>query len=129
MLERAAPRRAPEEGQRPAKPSRKPFGKKQQDCQYEVLADYCRYRTMAWIAAAPIVLEGRDLNPRWPAKNLAANQRTSDETEEYFVVFRVNDREYTHSTRSLDEFLRLAKGGRWKLTINGFGQITSIDPG
>jgi ribosomal protein L40E len=105
------------------------FGQKKQDCQYEVLADFCRYRTMAWIAAAPIVLEGSDLSPRWPEKNLAANQRALDQSEEYFVVFRANDRDYRYSTRSLDEYLRLAQGGNWKLTINGFGQITSVDPG
>jgi len=35
MPERAAPRRAPEEGQRPGKPARKPFGKKQQDKPFE----------------------------------------------------------------------------------------------
>ena len=105
------------------------FGKKQQDCKYEVLADYCRYRTTAWIAAAPIVLQGRDLNPRWPNANLASNQRAGDRTEEYTIVFRANDRDYTYTTRNPDEFLRLAKGGKWKLTINGFGQITNINPG
>jgi hypothetical protein len=82
---------------------------------------------MAWIAAAPIVLEGRDLNPRWPAKNLTSNQRAGEQAEEYFIVFRANDREYTYTTRNLDEYLRLAQEGKWKLTINGFGQITGIN--
>lgn len=105
------------------------FGKKQQDCQYEVLADYCRYRTTAWISAPPIVLEGSDLNPRWPAANLGSNQRSGAQTEEYYIVFHANDRQYTYTTRDLDEYLRLAQGGPWKLTINGFGQITGINPG
>lgn len=104
------------------------FGRMKQDCQYQVFADYCRYRTMAWVSGPPIVLEGRDLNPRWPAANLASNQRAAGQAEEYFIVFRANDREYTYTTRSVDEYLRLAQGGPWKLTINGFGQITSIDP-
>ncbi len=105
------------------------YGKKKQDCQYEVLADFCRYRTTAWVAAAPLVLEGSDLNPRWPAANLGSNQRRGSQSEEYYVVFRANDREYKYTTRSLDEYLRLAQGGPWKLTINGFGQITGIEPG
>jgi hypothetical protein len=105
------------------------YGQKKQDCQYEVLADYCRYRTMAWVTAPPIVLEGRDLNPRWPAANLRATERAGGQTEEYFVVFQTADRQYTYTTRSLDEYLRLAQGGQWKLTINGFGQITEIQPG
>lgn len=104
------------------------FGKKVQDCQYEVLEDFCRYRTLAWIAAAPIVLEGSDLNPRWPAASLGANQRANGQSEEYYIVFRANDREYRYTTRSLNEYTRLAQGGPWKLTINGFGQITGIDP-
>ena len=104
------------------------FGKVQQDCQYQVLEDYCRYRAMEWVAAPAIVLEGRDFNPRWPAANLGSNQRAGGQTEEYTIVFRTNDRDYTYSTRSLEEYLKLAQGTRWKLTINGFGQITSIDP-
>ncbi len=102
------------------------YGKKKQDCKYEVLADYCRYRTMAWVGVAPIVLEGRDLNPRWPQANLASNQRANGQSEEYFVVFRANDREYRYTVRNLDEYLRLAQGGQWKLSINGFGQVTGV---
>ncbi len=104
------------------------YGKKQQDCRYEVLADYCRYRTMAWMGAAPIVLEGSDFSPRWPTARLASNQRTSGQSEEYFIVFRANDREYRYTTRSTEEYQRLAQGGPWKLTVNGFGQITNIEP-
>jgi hypothetical protein len=104
------------------------YGKVKQNCQYQVLADYCQYRTMEWIVAPSIILEGRDFNPRWPAVNLGANQRAGGQSEEYYVVFRTNDRDYTYTTRSLEEYIKLAQGARWKLTINGFGQITNIDP-
>lgn len=104
------------------------LGRKKQDCKYEVLADYCRYRTMAWVGAAPLVLEGRDLNPRWPAAQLGSNQRTSGQSEDYYVVFRANDREYRYTTRNLEEYLRLAQGGQWNLSINGFGQVTGVSP-
>ena len=105
------------------------FGKVKQDCQYQVFADYCQYRTMAWVVAPPLILEGRDFEPRWPAANLAENQRAGGQSEEYFIVFRANDREYTYTTRNVDEYLRLAQGGQWNLTINGFGQITGISTG
>lgn len=104
------------------------FGKVQQDCQYQVLADYCQYRTMEWVVGPPIILEGRDFSPRWPAANLGENQRPGGRSEEYFIVFRADGQDYTYTTRSLEEYLKLARGLRWKLTINGFGQITSIDP-
>ncbi len=105
------------------------LGQVKQDCQYQVYADYCQYRTLAWVMAPPLILEGRDFNPRWPAATLAENQRAGGQSEEYFVVFRANDREYSYSTRNMDEYLQLAQGGPWMLTINGFGQITDIRPG
>lgn len=104
------------------------FGKVQQDCEYQVLADYCQYRTMEWVVGPPLILEGSDFNPRWPTATLGANQRAGGQSEEYTIVFRANDRDYTYTTRNLQEYLELAQGARWKLTINGFGQITGIDP-
>jgi ribosomal protein L40E len=104
------------------------LGRVKQDCEYEVLADYCQYRSMEWVVGPPIILEGSDLNPRWPAANLGSDQRPGGQTEEYFIVFRAADRDYTYTTRSVQEYLELAQGARWKLTINGFGQITNIEP-
>jgi hypothetical protein len=104
------------------------FGKVQQDCQYEVLADYCQYRTMEWILGPPLILEGRDFNPRWPSTRLGANERTGAQSEEYYIIFRADGRDYTYITRDLQEYLKLAGRDRWKVTINGFGQITSINP-
>jgi hypothetical protein len=105
------------------------FGEVKQDCQYEVLADFCEYRTVAWVAGPPLVLEGRDLNPQWPAINrLAGNQRAGGRNEEYVLVFRANDREYTYTTSNAAEFAQLARGGQYRLSINGFGQITNIQP-
>ncbi len=103
------------------------YGEVKQDCQYEVLADYCQYRTVAWTTAPALVLEGRDLNPQWPVVNaLGENQRPAGRSEEYVITFRAGDRDYTYSTRNLDEYLALAQGGQYVLTINGFGQVTSI---
>lgn len=103
------------------------YGEVKQDCQYEVLADYCQYRTMAWTSAPALVLEGKNLEPQWPvASALAENQRSAGRSEEYRIVFRANDRDYIYTTRNLNEYLTLAQGGQYELTVNGFGQITGI---
>lgn len=103
------------------------YGEVRQECQYEVLADFCQYRTLAWTTAPSLVLEGRDLNPQWPAiSGLAQNQRAGGRNEQYVIVFRANDRDYTYTTGSIDDYLAFARGGQYNLTINGFGQITKI---
>jgi hypothetical protein len=104
------------------------YGKVVQDCRYEILADRCEYRTMAWVAAAPIVLEGSDLAPRWPSLNLTLNQRRAGQSEDYTVVFTANDRTYQYAARSEDEFRSFTPGSRWQLEVNGFGSVTGVSP-
>ncbi len=102
------------------------YGQVKQDCQYEVLDDWCQYRTLAWVAGPPLVLEGRDLDPRWPMLQASDTQRATGRTELYRIVFQANDRAYTYETRNPDEYLRLVQGQSWVLEVNGFGQITGI---
>jgi ribosomal protein L40E len=102
------------------------YGQVKQDCKYEMLEDFCQYRTLAWVAGPPIVLEGRDLNPRWPETRLDQDQRAGSRSQEYVIVFRANDREYTYSTSNEDEYRRIAGGTRWQLTVNGLGHITQV---
>ena len=102
------------------------YGQVKQDCQYEVLADWCQYRTLAWVVGTPLVLEGSDLNPRWPALQISDTQRATNRSESYRIVFRANDQTYTYQTSDPDEYYRLAQGDAWVLELNGFGQITGI---
>lgn len=102
------------------------FGQVKQDCQYEVLADWCSYRTLAWVVGSPLVLEGRDANPRWPALQLSQDQRAASRSETYRVVFQANDQIYTYETSDPDEYLQLIAKAAWILEVNGFDQITSI---
>jgi hypothetical protein len=104
------------------------YGKAVQDCRYEVLADWCQYRTTAWVTIEPLVLEGADLNPRWPAATLGQNQRAGDRTEVYKVTLTANDRIYTYRPADAQEYARFTPGSRWTLTVNGFGGVTSIAP-
>ncbi len=103
------------------------YGEVVQDCQYEVLADYCQYRTLAWATGPPLLLEGRDLSPRWPdTAQLMQNQRAGKRSEEYTIVFQANDRTYTYKTSDEARYLALIGGEAWNLSVNRFGQITSI---
>lgn len=104
------------------------YGKVVQDCRYEILKDWCDYRTMAWVAAAPIVLEGSDLAPRWPPSNLAQNQRAAGQSENYTIVFTANDRKYEYTPRNEEEFRRFTPGSSWQLEVNGFGSVTGVSP-
>lgn len=103
------------------------YGEVVQDCRYEILADYCQYRTLAWTTGPPLVLEGRDLRPRWPdTAQLRTDQRPGRRSEEYTIVFQANDRTYTYKTDDPEEYQTLIRGAAWNLNINRFGQITSI---
>jgi ribosomal protein L40E len=103
------------------------YGKAVQDCQYEVLADYCQYKVLAWAAGPPLVLEGADLSPQWPAaSNLGASRRLGGRSEEYVLTFRANDKEYTYTTSNFERFRELAQAQAYQLKINGLGQITEI---
>ena len=103
------------------------LGEVVQDCQYEILADYCQYRTFVWTTGPPLVLEGRDQSPAWPdTSQLTEKQRAGRRSEEYRVTFQANDRAYTYTTDDETEYQTLIKGGSWNLRIGGSGQITGI---
>jgi len=103
------------------------YGEVVQDCRYEILADYCQYRTLIWTTGPPLVLEGRDKTPTWPSTaQLAENQRAGRRSEEYTVVFLANDRPYTYKTANEAQYLNLINGNTWNLSINNAGQIVGI---
>ncbi len=104
------------------------YGKVVQDCRYEILADWCKYQTMAWVAAAPLVLEGSDLLPTWPSVTLTQDQRHAGQSEGYTIVFTANDRTYQYTPRSEEEFRSFTPGSRWQLEVNGFGSVTGVSP-
>ncbi len=100
------------------------FGKVMQDCRYEVYADWCQYRTMAWVLTDPLALEGADLAPRWPSATLAQNQRAGERTEVYKVTFTANDKTYTYRPDTAAEFAQFTPGSRWVLTVSALGGVS-----
>ena len=103
-------------------------GRVVQDCQYEVLDDWCVYSVNEWRAVNAIVAEGSDLNPKWPNASVAAGQRTGNTTEKYQVTFLSNDKRYTYWPDSEAEFKRFTPGSRWTLKVNTFGDVTAAEP-
>jgi hypothetical protein len=99
-----------------------------QDCQYQVFEDYCDFTTVGWQAIAPLVLEGRDLTPAWPAQRLSDQQRESGRSEEYVVTFQTEDGPVQFVVSSLQEFQQFIQGSRWDLEIDSRGRVISAEP-
>ncbi|MCS7061756.1 MAG: zinc ribbon domain-containing protein [Anaerolineae bacterium] len=103
-------------------------GRVVQDCRYEVLDDWCRYRINEWRAVDAIVVSGNDLNPQWPTVALKAGQRDGNRTEKYQVTFLSNDKRYTYWPDNETEFKRFTPGSRWTLKVNTFGDVVAAEP-
>jgi ribosomal protein L40E len=104
------------------------YGEVQKDCRYEILADRCKYESQAWRAIAPIVLQGSDLNPAWPAATLEQNQRSSGRTESYSVTFDVDGKTYSYQPANEAEFVQYSPGSQWRLQVNSFGSVVVEAP-
>lgn len=104
------------------------FGEVVQDCQYEVLKDYCQYTIMEWQQVDVARLEGNDYNPAWPDPNLSSGQRLGDRSEQYTIIFEASGQQYTYTTSDNNLFQECQVGSEWVLNINGLGQLVSIEP-
>jgi hypothetical protein len=104
------------------------YGKVVQDCQYQILADMCQYKALAWVAAPALVREGHDPAPAWPEARLSQDQRQTGRSEAYTVTFDADGHTYQYTPRNEDEFLGFKPGSRWELTVNGFGAVTDVAP-
>jgi ribosomal protein L40E len=99
-----------------------------QDCQYEVYDAWCTYTTSEWAVVDTLVAQGSDLQPEWPATRLEAEQRLGDGQETYVVVLAADDREIRYRVNSEQAFRQFVPGSRWAVTVNGFGDVTDIEP-
>ena len=99
-----------------------------QDCEYRVYDDYCQYSIEEWTIIDEAVLRGGDNNIRWPNPELVGDQRLGRETEEYWIYFNADGKSYSFSADDEQEFRQYPIGSNWNLTVNGLGNIVSIDP-
>lgn len=103
-------------------------GEVMQDCEYRVFAEYCQYTVDDWQVVDQAVLEGSNPNPQWPSPSLGSNERTADQSEEYTIIFDTSDGSYTYTTNDPDDFAQYDLGTKWKLNVNAFNTILSIEP-
>lgn len=104
------------------------YGKVVQQCVYEVYADWCEYQTTEWRIINTLVAQGANNNPVWPELRLVDSQRAGGRQETYQVNFMANDKTYSFTPPTSDEFSRFQPDSRWKLKINTFGAITGVEP-
>ena len=104
------------------------YGEVVQDCKYQVYEEWCEYAAEEWRAVDAVTLTGNDLNPRWPATQLAADQQAGEGEESYEVLFDTDGGAYTYTTSDPAEFAQFQDGSKWILKVNKLGAVVSIEP-
>jgi len=104
------------------------IGEVVQECVYEVSDDWCSYTVMDWNTVEITTQGGTDLQPFWPSRALASDQRYGSQEESYTVVFEAGTKTYTITPDSEAEFRRYAVGSEWVLNVNTFGSVVSVEP-
>ena len=99
-----------------------------QDCQYEVYDAWCTYTATQWAVIDKLIAQGNDLQPAWPAAQLTEEQRLGNGEETYLVILAVDDRQIRYRAPNAQAFQRFTPGSRWIITVNGFGDVTQIEP-
>jgi hypothetical protein len=99
-----------------------------QDCKYEVHDSYCKYTVDEWHTGENLTAQGSGSDVAWPDLNLDAQQREGSRTERYSLHFTADGNDYTYQTDDFALYQQAQPGSRWKITVNGFGSITALEP-
>jgi hypothetical protein len=99
-----------------------------QKCEYKVSDSWCDYTTIEWKEVDKVIARGTNLNPEWPPLRLTSGQREGKRAEEYKVVFKSGDQEYTYNTANASEFSKFSAGSKWTLKVNGFDSVAEVLP-
>jgi hypothetical protein len=99
-----------------------------QECQYEILEDFCEYTAYEWQEIDTETLEGTDLSPQWPALSLTTDEREGERAENYTITFNTENGQYSYTTGDQALFQQAQVGSRWTLEINTFNAVTGIKP-
>jgi ribosomal protein L40E len=100
-----------------------------QDCEYRVYDQYCNYSQDEWRQLDTVVSTGNDFSPIWPEPSLGEGQRIGESGQEiYRVTFDSGDHSYIYQTSDLNLFQKCQIGSKWRLNINTFGAVVSIEP-
>jgi hypothetical protein len=99
-----------------------------QDCQYEVLENYCEYTVYEWREVDTAQLTGNNFSPVWPKPLLNSEQRMGQRAEEYIVTFTSERGQYRYTTTDPNLFNQFQIGSRWRLQVNSFNGVTDVEP-
>ena len=83
---------------------------------------------MQWIVVNTLVDDGYGTNAIWPSTNLSANQRFGNSSESYTITFTTSSDEFQYTTTDYSLFQQAILGSDWVIEVNGFGDITAINP-
>lgn len=103
-------------------------GRVQQDCIYQVYADYCSYQTMTWTLVDTLAVNGSDLSAYWPQAQLTSNEKFGNANERYTIVFTANGTNYQMTTTDFELFQHAVPGSRWALEVNSSGDVRNAIP-
>ena len=99
-----------------------------QDCYYKVYENYCSYDTMQWVVVNTLAEDGYGTNAIWPSTSLGMDQRYGNSTERYTITFSTASENFDYTTTDYNLFQQAVPGSDWVIEVNGFGDITAIDP-
>ncbi len=99
-----------------------------QDCKYEIYDSYCSYTVDEWHTGEALVAKGSGSNVSWPALSLDSTQRESGRSERYILSFLSSGDYFSYETSDYQLYQKAQPGSSWKLIINGFGDVVSIEP-
>lgn len=104
------------------------LGRVVQDCRYEVLEDRCTFTRNEWQVVDVLEVSGSGFAPEWPAASLQPRQRLGQGNEQFQCVIAAGDRSYTYEPRTFADYQRCKPGSQWRLEVNTFGALVSIQP-
>lgn len=104
------------------------FGEVVQDCQYEILEDWCEYTVDEWRGVDSVSANGSGVAALWPEINLRPNQREGKRIEEYVILFNADGESYRYTVSSEDAAAQFEEGSRWILSVNTFNAVTNVEP-
>lgn len=104
------------------------FGEAVQDCEYEVLADFCSYEVMEWRRVEDAIESGNGQQRQWPAVLVSETRREGARSETLQCVFRAGENTYIYGMNTEERFAGCLPGSVWELEINRAGGVTRATP-
>ena len=83
---------------------------------------------MQWVVVNTLAEDGYGTNAIWPSTSLGMDQRYGNSTERYTITFSTASDNFDYTTTDYNLFQQAVPGSDWVIEVNGFGDITAIDP-